>query len=195
MAKEKIKIVINLPNVISFMRLLAVPVMLYCAVTGKERLFAYILLGSLFSDILDGLLARTFHLESEFGAILDGMADMGMYISAVTGLFTFQLDFITGKKIEIGLILFFYIVEKIKTYYHYRKFFNAFHTYLSKLTAYFQGVFIISLFFFGYVPFLFYPAMIIAILANIEEMVLTSLIKEYAHDVKGLYWVLKNRKT
>jgi len=195
MSDERLKIVVNVPNAISFARLLAVPCMVFCAVTGKERLFAWIILGSLVSDILDGLVARAFHCESRFGAILDGMADMGMYLSAVTGLFTFHLDFIIEKKIAIGLILLFYSIEKMKTFYHHRKFFNAFHTYCSKATAYLQGAFVVTLFFRGFVSWLFYPAMIVGILANIEEMLLTSFVKEYAHDVKGLYWVLKKRNT
>jgi len=184
----------NLPNVISTCRLAAAPVMLFCIVTRRYEVFTWVLFGALISDILDGVIARVFHLETELGAFLDAMADMGAYLCAVIGIFVFQMGFIRGHWIEMSLILGFYVAEKIKSFLRYGKAFNAFHTYMSKATAYAQGAFVISLFLFGFKCYLFYPAMVLCIAANIEEMVLTSLLKEYEYDVKGLYWVLGRLK-
>jgi cardiolipin synthase (CMP-forming) len=185
----------NVPNAISVCRLASVPIMLWCTFTGREHLFTWLLLGALLSDIADGVIARVFHLETKLGATLDAMADMGTYISAVAGIFLFQFTFIKNHSFGIGVILLFYIVEKMKTFFHYQKPFNAFHTYLSKLTAYVQGIFVMSLFLFGYHWYLFYPAIAISIAANIEEMILTSLLPKYESDVKGLYWVLQRRRS
>jgi hypothetical protein len=51
-----------------------------------------------------------------------------------------------------------------------------------------------SLFLFGFQWYLFYPAMALCILANIEEMILARLLPDYESDVKGLYWVLNRKK-
>jgi phosphatidylglycerophosphate synthase len=185
---------INVPNIISSCRIVAAPVMIYYIAAGNLHLFTWVLFGALLSDIADGLIARIFHLQTKLGAILDATGDMGMYLSAIIGLFVFKFSFITEHWIEIAIILGFYVVEKIKSYIAYKKPFNAFHTYLSKATAYAQGIFIMSLFFWGYSAIFFYISMAICIIANIEEMILTSLLKNYENDVKGLYWVLKRKK-
>jgi len=186
---------LNVPNIISSCRLASVPIMLFCICTGRENVFTWLLLAALLSDISDGVIARSFNLQTRLGAFLDSMADMGTYISAVTGIFLFKFDFIHDHWVEISCILGFYIVEKVKTYHKYGRPFNAFHTYMSKITAYVQGAFVMSLFFWGFQWYLFYPAMIICICANIEEMILTSIIDGYESDVKGLYWVLQRGKT
>jgi cardiolipin synthase (CMP-forming) len=182
---------LNVPNVISSCRIASVPVMIGLAIAGNTAAFTWLLLAALLSDIADGAIARTFHLETKLGAFLDALADMGTYLSAVLGVFVFQGGFIRAHWIEMGIILLFYLAEKVKTYLHYGKFFNAFHTYLSKITAYAQGAFIMSLFLFGFKPYLFYPAMALCICANIEEMILSSLLATYEADVKGLGWVLR----
>jgi phosphatidylglycerophosphate synthase len=187
------KIIVNVPNVISFCRLCAAPVMIYLIITKNETAFAWVLLGALLSDIADGLIARKFHLHTDFGAALDSTADMTTYISAVTGLITFKMDFIQTHAFEIIAILGFYLIEKVKTFYHYRVPMNSFHTYMSKITAYLQGIFIMWLFLFGFNPAVFYLSMIWSISANIEEMILSSMLKEHRSDVRGLFWVLKGK--
>lgn len=183
----------TIPNVISVCRLLSVPVMFYCLFKGWETLFSFILLGALISDIADGAIARIFHLITRLGAVLDAAADMGMYLSAVAGIFVFKMNFVKEYWPFLAVIFVFYILEKISSFIRYHMIFNSFHTYLSKITAYVQGAFVMSLFLFGFKGFLFFPAVTICILANIEEMILARLIPEYASDVKGLYWVLKRR--
>jgi cardiolipin synthase len=171
-----------------------VPVMLACIATGREHVFTWLLLAALISDIIDGVIASVFHMETKLGATLDAMADMGTYLSAVIGLFVFKLGFIQAYWIQASVILGFYVVEKISSFARYKKIFNAFHTYLSKITAYAQGAFVMSLFLFGFQWYLFYPAMALCILANIEEMILARLLPDYESDVKGLYWVLNRKK-
>ncbi len=188
------KSVVNVPNIISFCRLCAAPVMLYLIITHNSTVFSWVLLGALLSDIADGLIARIFHLHTDFGAKLDASADMATYICAVIGLIVFKMDFIQTHLIEIVAILSFYLIEKIKTFYHYRVPLNSFHTYMSKITAYFQGIFIMWLFLFGFNPVVFYLSMVWSIGANIEEMILSSILKENRSDVRGLYWILKGKK-
>jgi phosphatidylglycerophosphate synthase len=168
--------------------------MIYLIVTHNNTVFSWVLLGALLSDIADGLIARIFHLHTDFGAKLDASADMATYICAVTGLIIFEMDFIQTHTIEIITILSFYLIEKVKTFYHYRVPMNSFHTYMSKITAYFQGIFIMWLFLFGFNPVVFYISMLWSISANIEEMILSSILKVNQSDVRGLYWILKGKK-
>ena len=72
----------QIPNVISSARLAATPVLLYAAIERQAGLFRWLLLACLASDILDGLVARIFHLRSELGARLDSIADMIVFLSS-----------------------------------------------------------------------------------------------------------------
>ena len=185
---------INLPNIITFCRIVLLPVMLFSVFKNNEFLFKWLLLVALISDILDGLIARLLKIQTDFGARLDSIADLGMYISAVTGILKFQFVFVKENFVMILIVLSFFILARILTFIRYKKFFNNFHSYLSKAMAYFQGIFIMILFFFGFKPYLFYPACFIGIIANMEEYLLLYFLPVEGSNVKGLYWVLKQKK-
>jgi cardiolipin synthase len=67
---------INVPNALSVLRLLGVPVFIYFALISKQDGFAILVLmfaGA--TDYFDGKLARAWNQTSAFGAILDPAAD------------------------------------------------------------------------------------------------------------------------
>ena len=67
--------VLTIPNALSFYRLLAAPAIIWLALEEHRDLFVVLLCISLITDILDGLIARTFRMESKLGARLDSFAD------------------------------------------------------------------------------------------------------------------------
>lgn len=71
MDKKKI---VTVPNLLSFYRLLAFPLILWLIISGKERLFAIFLIINLVTDFLDGFIARVFNQETDLGAKLDSFA-------------------------------------------------------------------------------------------------------------------------
>ncbi|HKU65587.1 MAG TPA: CDP-alcohol phosphatidyltransferase family protein, partial [Rhizomicrobium sp.] len=76
----------NIPNALSAYRLGMVPVLAGLALTGREKFFVLLIVISLVSDILDGLIARAFRLQTAFGAKLDSIADDATYIAAFIGV-------------------------------------------------------------------------------------------------------------
>jgi phosphatidylglycerophosphate synthase len=185
---------LNVPNIISSCRIASAPLLLFCVFTGRYQFFTWLLFAALTSDIIDGVIARVFNMKTKLGAFLDSLADMATYVSAVTGMFVFKFDFILEYRPQMIIILGFYVLEKVSAFVRYSRILNAFHTYTAKITAYAQGAFVMSLFLFGFKAYLFYPAMALCILANIEEMILARLLPEYERDVKGLFWVVKRKK-
>jgi cardiolipin synthase (CMP-forming) len=87
------KSLINVPNILSFYRIITFPFILYFILTGRENLFAIFIIINLVTDVLDGLIARAFNLETEFGARLDSMADNFTYVLAILGLVFSSLMF------------------------------------------------------------------------------------------------------
>ena len=71
----------NIANIITVVRLLSVPAVLYCLLHGDMRLAFYIFLFAGLSDAVDGAIARRFHLQTELGAWMDPIADKLLMVS------------------------------------------------------------------------------------------------------------------
>ncbi len=72
---------LNLPNIITSLRILLVPVFLYF-LAGDDIISAIcILLLASITDMLDGFIARRWHQRTELGSYLDPAADKLLFIS------------------------------------------------------------------------------------------------------------------
>jgi CDP-diacylglycerol--glycerol-3-phosphate 3-phosphatidyltransferase len=185
---------LTIPNIITLYRLLAFPVILYFIVTEKERLFAIFLIINLFTDIIDGYIARRFKMETEIGARLDSFADNLTYVLAFAGCFVFKLEdlrpHLTGMVIFISFLVLTVVISLLK----FRKF-PSFHLYTTKIGGYIEGAFIVILFTFGFFAPLFYLMIFWGIIGAIEHIAIQIIIPEMRSNVKGLYWVLKEKKS
>ncbi len=182
----------NIPNILSGARLAAAPVLYYAVYVRMEELFAWLLLACIVSDMLDGIIARSFHLHSRLGAILDSLADIAMLVGAIAGLFRFQPTFMRDHYLPFAWLIGLYAFNICFSLLRYGKV-SSFHTYGCRLAGYLGAFFIISLFFFGYVPILFYAFVLCSLAAVVEETLLVIVLSEWTSDVKGLFWVLKKR--
>jgi cardiolipin synthase len=73
---------VNIPNALSILRLLGIPVFIYFALVTKQDGLAILVLAIAgITDYLDGKLARAWNQTSAFGALLDPAADR-IYILA-----------------------------------------------------------------------------------------------------------------
>jgi cardiolipin synthase len=183
----------NIPNAISLTRLFATPVLLGTVLYRRQELFTWLLLACLLSDILDGLIARTFNLRSKLGASLDSIADMLVCLIGVAGIFRFQSEFLAIYYREVLVVLGLYAAEVLAALVRYGKI-SSFHTVLNRVAAYAQGIFVMSLFLWGYRGWIFQPMIVLTVLAYSEELVLVYLLPEWRNDVRGVYWVLFHRE-
>ena len=70
------KQILTIPNMISFFRFLLIPVILWLYLGAKNHIVAIIvILISGLSDVLDGIIARKFNMISDFGKLIDPIAD------------------------------------------------------------------------------------------------------------------------
>lgn len=95
--KERI---VTIPNVLSFIRICIIPLIEWLYRVKKDYIRVTIaLLLSGFTDILDGFIARRFHMISNFGKVLDPLADK---LTQGVVLLCLMRDF---KKMWVPLIL------------------------------------------------------------------------------------------
>ncbi len=77
----------TVPNAITLVRLLLLPVFLYLLLVEQERAAAALLLGTLSAtDWVDGYVARRFGQVSEFGKIFDPTVDRLLFVVATTAI-------------------------------------------------------------------------------------------------------------
>ncbi len=80
--------VVTVPNLLSLLRLLGVPLFLWLVLAGQhDRLAVLVLMIAGFTDWLDGFLARRFHQVSRVGQMLDPVADRLYIFATLVGLF------------------------------------------------------------------------------------------------------------
>ncbi len=77
----------NLPNILTIIRLFMVPVFAYLFYVDRAWAVGIFVLACI-TDVVDGLIARRFHLVTRIGAFLDPLADKLMQIMVLVCLYT-----------------------------------------------------------------------------------------------------------
>lgn len=78
--------ILTVPNVLSFLRLLMVPVFFVFIVVGNELGALILLVISTVTDFIDGQIARRFNQITRLGQLLDPAADRLLILAALLGL-------------------------------------------------------------------------------------------------------------
>jgi CDP-diacylglycerol--glycerol-3-phosphate 3-phosphatidyltransferase len=183
---------LTIPNLITSYRLLIDPVILYFIIADKETLFAIFLTINLLSDALDGYLARRLKQETEIGAKLDGFADNFTYVLAFIGIFVFRMEEIRPHMVSFIIMITMLVSTVIVSLIKFRKF-PTYHLYTTKAGGYIEGGFFILLFTVGFITPYYYLVVAWAIMGAIECIAINLMIPEMRSDIKGLYWVIKER--
>ncbi len=184
---------LNVPNVLSAYRILALPFIVWTIVAGEKDWYILLLSVNLITDILDGLIARAFKLETEFGARLDSLADIGTYFMAFSGMIVLETAFVTEYRYPFFILIGLYALVQVIALIRFRRA-TSFHLYSSKITGYAQGIFIFTYFVFGFAPWYFYFMLSLSYVAYLEAIVIVSVIPQLRSNVKGIYFMWKEHQ-
>jgi cardiolipin synthase (CMP-forming) len=85
----KMRVVLTVPNLLTLIRLLGIPVLVYLIFRGDDyRLAAFILFGLIWAtDFLDGYIARRFNQISEFGKLFDPFVDKLFQLATAVAMY------------------------------------------------------------------------------------------------------------
>nr|WP_321248138.1 CDP-alcohol phosphatidyltransferase family protein [uncultured Psychroserpens sp.] len=183
----------NIADWFSFYRIIAAPFLIALIWYDEQLVFTWLLLVSYSTDAIDGFLARKLKITSPRGSQLDSFGDQITLIVGLIGLYYFETDFITTNLVLIGVVFVPYIIQMLIAYSKYGKA-TAFHTYLAKLSAIMQSVFILWSLFFSPEYSLFYIMIGIGLLETFEEITLIFMYDNWASDVKGVYWAFRDKR-
>lgn len=76
----------NIPNILTLLRILAVPLFLSLLVEGENNLALIVFLAAGLTDAIDGMIARMWNLRTELGAHMDPLADKLLVVSSFIAL-------------------------------------------------------------------------------------------------------------
>ncbi|MDI1233549.1 MAG: CDP-alcohol phosphatidyltransferase family protein [bacterium] len=185
----------NIPNVLSMYRLCMFPIILVFIALKLETAFVVFFSINLITDIADGFIARRFNLQTKEGAILDSLADIGSYLSAIAGICVFHFYLFTEYGYWLSIFVVIYMLTMVVPQIRFGRPSTGLHLYSAKIAGYFQGVFLFILFTFKMVPAIFYAAMLIGYYSEIEGLIINLISKEPVLNAKTIFHYFKNSST
>lgn len=103
--------IITIPNILSFFRLLLIPVIMWLYIVKKDPVWTTVILAlSGITDIVDGIIARKCHMVSDFGKAFDPVADKLTQIAMLFCLVSrfkwmlLPLTLLVIKEVSAGII-------------------------------------------------------------------------------------------
>jgi cardiolipin synthase len=128
----------TIPNLLSLLRILSLPVLFYLIRDNYPTAALCLLIGSWFTDFLDGFIARTFNQRSKLGSYLDPIADK--IVTASLFIFLTLYDrmplWLTGIVVGRDIVIF----AGLLIVFMPQKFPVASPSYLGKFTNFFQAL-------------------------------------------------------
>lgn len=180
-----------LPNLISAIRLMSFPVLIWLAWIGADRAFAWLLVAAGITDFLDGWLARKYGWVSKTGALLDSTADISIVLVVLFAMWTLHNDvFVYHGPILWAILIVWSLTNLIGLVRYHRL--PSFHTASARFGLTMFGLFVLVLFFYGFVPWLLYVCGTICFLAGVESLILVVLIDHWRPNLRhGLRALLR----
>ena len=182
----------GIPNFLSSLRLGFVPVLLMLAYAGHAKVFCICLVISLITDVLDGLIARHFNATSALGAKLDSTADLATTLAMPPCAWWLRPEVLRAEAIVIGVALGFYAAAQGAGLIKFHRL-PSYHTWAAKTAAALAAVGFVVIFAGGpgwtirvLVPFV--------VLACVEAMAITFVLREWRPDIPTLWHALRLRR-
>jgi len=174
----------HVPNAISLARLCCVPVLAWLAWSRAEQPFVWLTLAALFSDGVDGWVARRFDCISRLGSMLDSIADATLMSVIGYGTWAFHPVVFTEYGWLVALVVGLWLSEHALAFLRYGRP-SSFHTALTRFGVAVFALFVTVMFVFGFQPWLFFVTVAVSILAVAEQLAMLWLLPQWTPDLRG----------
>lgn len=180
------------PNIVSMIRLLMAPVLLWLAYHQYPVVFLITLLFTLFTDVLDGFLARRLNMITELGAHLDSLGDFLIYSTLALSAWWLWPGIIREELVYVLTIIISFTTPVIIGLIKFRTL-TSYHTWAVKVAVFITVVSYVIVF-AGILRWPLYLAAIVCVIASVEEILITLIMKHEHADVRSVWHALKYYK-
>ncbi len=176
---------LNLPNALSALRLLLAPWLLWCAHAGWQEQFLGWLALTLFTDLLDGHLARRWGQTTALGVKLDSWGDLTTYAVMVLGLMWLWPQRFAREAWFLYLAMGFYLIPVVTNLLKFGEL-PRYHTWAAKASAVLMapGYYLLALWDSAW---LFRLVVLFHIWVALEEVIIIVILTRRQHDVPTLF--------
>ncbi|MDH5612148.1 MAG: CDP-alcohol phosphatidyltransferase family protein [Gammaproteobacteria bacterium] len=184
--------IVNLPNLVSFLRILMAPVLFYFALSQQPYWFIGILLFAEFTDVLDGFLARSLNQITKMGSHLDSWGDFIIYTTIAICAWILWPDILLREIVYFVIIILSLTLPVLIGFIKFHQF-TSYHTWSVKLAVAITVLGYILLF-TGLLDWPFRAAALFCLYAALEEIAITFLIHHEHVDIRSVRQALKYRR-
>lgn len=176
---------LNIPNLLSILRILIAPLLLAAAAADLPDIFLFLFILSLLSDALDGFLARRLNQVSEWGAQLDSWGDLATYLVAPLGVWLLWPALVNRELNFILLGLAAFLFPILLGFCKFRRL-TSYHTHAAKIAAVLLGI-TTPLLLIGGPAYPFRIAVIVFLVAELEEVAITLRLKRWQANIPSIF--------
>lgn len=180
----------SMPNLLSLIRLLLVPVLWVFAVMKMPVYVGIGLIAAGLTDALDGYIARKRGLVSAYGSKLDSIADVAVIVSAVFWIMLLTPEVFLGHAVLVSLWIVIEALAITVGWIKFRRIANL-HLYSAKAGGVVGYTFIVVTFIFGYSELLFYIAFAVLTVSSVEALTLLLLCSGVDEHMKSIVHVYR----
>lgn len=182
---------VNIPNVLSALRLAVSPVLLILAMRGQPTAFLVLGLLLLFDDWIDGKLAIWLRQRTTFGARLDSVADATLYACLLVGVVVLKGAWLRGEMSWIVMPLGTYALTSISGLAKYGRL-PSYHTRGAKISCLLVTLAVVAIFLWEQAAAWFFRVAMAAVtITNVEATIMTFTLPSWRADVPSLYHALR----
>jgi phosphatidylglycerophosphate synthase len=182
---------LNIPNSLSFFRIIAAPFLLLSGWYDMPNLF-FILFGlMLLSDVLDGIIARMLDQTSDLGARLDSYGDILTYLSTPLAAWWLWPDLLKDEFYYIIAAIIIYILPAVFALVKFGKL-ASYHTWITKISAVLMSAGVVMLLGFEN-NLLFHIAIYFLVIEMVENIVITIMLPKQKSDIHSIWHAWKER--
>ena len=182
----------TIPNAISVVRLLLVPLLVLLALREQRVIFLVVLGIQMFSDCIDGPIARRLNQVSDFGAQLDSWADFGMYVALpVCGVWLWP-EVMKTQHPYVTVVLISYAAPIAAAVVKFGRL-PSIHTYGAKVAAVCIGLSAFVMFAFGILaPFRLCAPL--AVVTALDELAVITILRNWRANVRSVWHAMDMRR-
>lgn len=187
---QLIRALCTAPNLVSLVRLLMAPILLWLAYTERGQWFLLAVAFCIFTDLLDGFLARWLKQITELGSRLDSWGDFTVYSTLAIGAWLLWPETVMENIFSSTVIVLSFTLPSLIGLIKFKGL-TSYHTWLVKL-AVAATIIAYLLLFSGVLTWPYHLAAALCAVAAIEETAITLVLRKKRADVRSIFRALQD---